>query len=296
MAATETVPQPAVQSRPATADIDVFGVTDRGLRRDTNADHFFIGSFHRSLRIHATSLGTELGPRETESRGFIALVADGVGGLSAAAEGSARALEAVSQHLLHASEICSAMAVDREQEAVADLKLAVIQAHQALLKEAAVTGTPASATTLTMYAAFWPRGFVVNVGDSRCYRLRGDNFHRLTTDQTVAQMMVEAGAMSAEAAERSRLKHVLWSAVGSQEVSPQVVVTDLDLRDRTLLCSDGLTKHVSDDEIREWLDRDLSSEDTCRGLLALALARGGSDNVTIVMGRVRKGSPSDPTG
>jgi protein phosphatase len=121
------------------------------------------------------------------------------------------------------------------------------------------------------------------------YRLRGSEFRRLTTDQTVAQMMVEAGAMTADAAERSQLTHVLWSAVGSQEVVPDVILTDCDLRDRTLLCSDGLTKHVSDEEIRGYLERDMTSEDTCRALLALALERGGSDNVTVVMGRVRKG-------
>ena len=287
----ETMSEPAMQQKPATSDIDVFGITDRGHRRETNADHFFIGSFHRSLHIHGTSIDADRTTRETDSRGFIALVADGVGSLSGAAESSAQVLDAVAQHLLHASEICSTMAITRENDAIQDLKLAVTHAHEALHQDAVTTGTPAAATTLTMFAAFWPRAFVVHVGDSRCYRLRGDVLQRLTTDQTVAQMMVEAGAMTAEAAERSRLKHVLWSAVGSSEIAPQVVVTDVDLRDRTLLCSDGLTKHVSDDEIREHLLRDLSSEDTCRALLELALARGGSDNITVVMGRLRKGAP-----
>jgi PPM family protein phosphatase len=275
------------QPRPMTSDVDVFGLTHPGNVRTTNADHFLIASFHRSLRLHATSIG-HMGPRETESRGFILVVADGVGGLEAAAEGSARALATVSQHLLHASEICSQMAVEREQNAIEELKTAVGHAHQALLDEAEQSGLPASATTLTMYAAFWPRAFVVNVGDSRMYRLRGTDFRRLTTDQTVAQMMVEAGAMSPESAERSRLKHVLWSAVGSSESVPDVLVTDCDVRDRTLLCSDGLTKHVSDDEIRDYLGRDLSSESMCRALVELALSRGGSDNITVVSGRVRR--------
>ena len=275
------------QPRPLTADVDVFGLTHRGHVRSTNADHFLIASFHRSLRLHATSIG-EIGPQETESRGFILVVADGVGGLDAAAEGSARALAAVSQHLLHASEICTQMAVEHEPDAGAELKTAVARAHQALLDEAERSGVPASATTLTMYAAFWPRAFVVNVGDSRMYRLRGSDFQRLTTDQTVAQMMVEAGAMTPESAEHSRLRHVLWSAVGSAEIVPDVLVTDCDNRDRILLCSDGLTKHVSDDEIRDYLSRDMSSEQMCRALLELALSRGGTDNITIVSGRVRR--------
>ena len=277
----------AGQPRPMTADVDVFGLTHRGHVRRTNADHFLIASFHRSLRLHATSIG-EIGPRETESRGFILVVADGVGELDAAAEGSARALATVSQHLLHASEICSQMALEQEQTAIDELKTAVGRAHQALIDEAEQSGIPASATTLTMYAAFWPRAFVVNVGDSRMYRLRGADFQRLTTDQTVAQMMVEAGAMSPESAEQSRLRNILWSAVGSNEIVPDVLVTDCDTRDRTLLCSDGLTKHVSDDEIREYLARDLSSEEMCKALLDLALGRGGTDNITIVSGRVRR--------
>jgi protein phosphatase len=279
------------QPRPMTADIDVFGLTHRGYVRSTNADHFLIASFHRSLRVHATSIG-EIGPRETESRGFILVVADGVGGLNAAAEGSARALTLVSQHLLHASEICSQMAMEREDGAIEELKTAVGHAHRALLDEAQASGVPATATTLTMYAAFWPRAFVVNVGDSRMYRLRGSDFRRLTTDQTVAQMMVEAGAMTPESAERSRLKHVLWSAVGSTELAPDVLVTDCDVRDRTLLCSDGLTKHVSDEEIRDYLARDMTSEAMCNALQDLALSRGGTDNITIVSGRVRRPTPA----
>jgi serine/threonine protein phosphatase PrpC len=284
---TPQSPEP-LQQRPLTSDIDVFGVTHEGKVRKTNADHFLIASFHRSLRIHRTSIAGDLGPRETESRGFIALVADGVGSLASAADGSARALETVAQHLLHASEICSTMAISEEQTAIAHLKEAVTQAHETLRATAQRDGVPSTATTLTMYAAFWPRAFVIHVGDSRMYRLRDDDFRRLTTDQTVAQMMVEAGAMTPAVAEASKLKHVLWSAVGSQELAPEVVVTDCNLRDRTLLCSDGLNKHVTDAEIREHLERDLSSEETCRALVDLALARGGSDNVTVVMGRVRK--------
>lgn len=280
--------QPPGPPRPAMSRIDVFGITHQGYVRKENADHFFIGSFHRTLRIHGTSFpADDIGPQETESRGFLMLVADGVGSLQASAEGSAHALAVVTSHLLHASEICSNMALSDREAAIAELKTAVGRAHEALHEAAEREGKGPSATTLTMYAAFWPMGFVVQVGDSRMYRLRGDKFERLTSDQTMAQMMVEAGAMTPSQAEGSHLKHVLWSAVGSQEAVPEVLVTDLDLRDRSLLCSDGLTKHVNDDEIRDYLSRDMSSEEMCRALLNLALERGGTDNVTVVSGRVR---------
>lgn len=282
-----TFQEPGVTQRPAMADIDVFGITHPGKVRKTNADHFFIGSFHRTLRVHHTSLGPDIGPQETQSRGFLMLVADGVGNLQRAEEGSATALREVTQHLLHASEICSAMAVRQETETIDELKLAVGRAHAAMRDEAE-SGTGTAAATLTMYAAFWPKGFVVQVGDSRMYRLGPQGFERLTTDQTMAQMMVEAGAMSKEQAEGSHLKHVLWSALGAQEAVPEVRVIDLDMVSRSLLCSDGLTKHVSDDEIRDHMARSASSEEMCRALLDLALERGGTDNITILGGRIRK--------
>jgi serine/threonine protein phosphatase PrpC len=275
--------------RPLTSQIDVFGLTHQGKVREINADAFFIGSFHRSLHVHATSLASgEIGPQETESRGFVGLVADGVGSMRSAAEGSAHALTVVTKHLLHASEICSNMALSDRDEAIAELKKAVALAHDALKEDAARDGLPPAATTLSMWAAFWPLGFVVHVGDSRIYRLLGDKFERLTTDQTMAQMMVEAGAMSTKEAEGSSLKHVLWSAVGASEAVPEVTVHNLDPLDRILLCSDGLTKHVSDDEIKEHMARNISSETLCHALVDLVLERGASDNVTVLSGRLRQ--------
>jgi serine/threonine protein phosphatase PrpC len=282
---TATREETALQ-RPTLAEVDVFGLTHCGLVRRTNADHFLVASLHRTLHVHSTSVAAELGPQETESRGFLLLVADGVGGLSGAAEGSARAVSSVAQHLLHATELCSEMATTNEDAAVATLRDAVMGAHRALLAMTEEKGRD-SASTLTMFASFWPRAFVVHVGDSRVYRYRDGVLDRLTTDQTFAQMMVQAGALTPANAEASHLKHVLWSALGSQEAVPEVLVTDVTRRGVILLCTDGLTTHVSDDEIKEHLARCTSAETCCRSLVDLALARGGKDNVTVVVARVR---------
>jgi protein phosphatase len=138
-----------------------------------------------------------------------------------------------------------------------------------------------------MYAAFWPRGFIVHVGDSRLYRYRDGEITRFTSDQTYEQLMLESGAIKPGSAEATRLKNVLWSAVGNDEMVPQIVPVDLTRRDVVLVCSDGLTKHVTDDEIKERLARDETSEATVRALMDLALERGGTDNVTAVVGKVR---------
>ena len=283
---TATRDETALQ-RPTLAEVDVFGLTHPGLVRRTNADHFLVASLHRTLHVHATSLGGGIGPQETESRGFLLLVADGVGGLAGAAEGSARAVATVAQHLLHATELCSQMAVANENDAIRNLREAVTDAHRALLA-ATDEGVP-TASTLTMFASFWPRAFVVHVGDSRAYRYRDGALDRLTTDQTFAQMMVESGALTPAGAEASHLKHVLWSALGSQEVVPEVHITDVTRRGIVLLCTDGLTSHVNDEEIKAQLASCTSAEGTCRALVDLALARGGKDNVTVVIARVRNG-------
>jgi protein phosphatase len=144
------------------------------------------------------------------------------------------------------------------------------------------------ATTLTMVAVFWPMAYLVHVGDSRCYRLRDGELQRLTHDQTMAQALIDAGALTVSKGEMSPLKHVLTSAIGADEASPEVVMDKLRWDDVMLLCSDGLTKHVTDEEIHAELAAHRSARETVERLVNMALERGGSDNVTVVIGRLRE--------
>ena len=284
---TTTAVETTSLRKPLPSEVDVFGLTHAGRVRPKNADHFLVASFHRAIKVHASSLdGGALPPLSTDSRGYIFLVADGVGGLAHAQDGSAQATDAMARYFLEGSEISLQTNPEREPEVVDRLRTAVSRVHTALLAFAEDAGG-AAATTITVWFGLWPRGFIVHAGDSRCYRYRDGTLDRLTTDQTMAQVMIDAGAMSREAAEGSRLKHVLVSAVGSSQLDLQVVAFDLTHRDRWLLCSDGLTRHVSDDEIRDRLARNESAEAACNGLLQLALDRGGEDNITVVIARPR---------
>ncbi len=110
----------------------------------------------------------------------------------------------------------------------------------------------------------------------------------MTEVQTLAEALVEAGALTRTEAHRSPLRNVLASALGGREAKPMTLVSEVRWDDVSLLCTDGLTKHVADDEIREHLQHIQSSERTCRDLVALALERGGEDNVTVVIGRLRR--------
>ena len=146
----------------------------------------------------------------------------------------------------------------------------------------------AMATTLTLAIVVWPWAYVVQVGDSRCYHYWDGALQQVTRDQTVAQDLVDSGVLKPERAATSPFSRVLASSIGGDEASP--VLTRLDIRQRgcvLLLCSDGLTTHVSDAEIAAQARTMESSEQLCRSLLDLALERGGTDNITVVVGRAR---------
>ena len=274
--------------KPLPAEIDVCGLTHRGRVRSENADHFLIASFHRAMQVHNSSLPHDaFSPHSADSRGYVFLVADGVGAFAQAANGSARAIRSVAQYLVDMSEVSLVTDPEREQEIVTRVRGAIDGAHETLL-QLDEDGIPGSAvTTLTMVVTIWPRLFLVHVGDSRAYRLRDGELTQLTTDQTMAQAMVDSGEWTRAIADASPLKHVLVSALGSSQVDPQVDALALDRSDVMLLCTDGLTKHVSDTEIRQQLMRGESSEATCQSLIELALSRGGEDNVTVVIGKAR---------
>jgi protein phosphatase len=125
------------------------------------------------------------------------------------------------------------------------------------------------------------------VGDSRCYRYRGGALEQLTRDQTMAEELVESGVLPRERAALSRFAHVLSSSLGGRTTRPVVARTDLQANDVILLCTDGLTKHVSDEQILARLRQLRSSEQVCRDLLDDALRGGGTDNVTVVVLRAK---------
>jgi protein phosphatase len=104
----------------------------------------------------------------------------------------------------------------------------------------------------------------------------------------MAQDLVDQGVLTQTGAHSSRWAHVLSSAIGGQEAAPVVTRITRDWGSVILLCSDGLTKHVSDERIAERLANLKSSKKTCEELLQDALDDGGSDNISIIIGRTIK--------
>ena len=271
------------QAAPTQAEVDVHGMTHPGKVRVQNEDHFLIASMEKALRVEEASIPESmLKGLVNASHSYLFCVADGVGGLAGGDRASEAAVRAVARYVNDATRCYYNVPPSEEQRLLDELRTAVLRAHAVLREEEAGT-----ATTLTMAFVAWPRAFVVHVGDSRAYRLRDGRLEQLTTDQTIAQAMVDAGVMSPAEADATQWKHVLASALGSDEATPACFLTDCHRQDIMLLCTDGLTKHVQADEIAAELAIARSAAETCQALVDRALERGGTDNITVIVGRLR---------
>jgi len=271
--------------------MDCYGLTDVGEVRPMNEDQFLIADLNKSMLIHQTSLSHEDHTRLFgSSQGKLLLVADGVGGESGGKQASTLVVEALAHHVLNAmpwAQHLDAGHPDPDEEL-----RAALEACQRRLEAAAGRdpGRQRMGTTLTMAYLLWPRLYVVHAGDSRCYLMRGGRLEQVTTDHTVAQQLVEAGQLAPEQAEGSRWSHVLYKCVGggSHELNPDVYKATLHVGDSLLLCTDGLTNVVSDDQIRDVLGRGEGAAEACRRLVTLAKAGGGPDNITVVVAHFRE--------
>jgi protein phosphatase len=284
-----TISKPAVnpETRKARDDeIDVFGLTHQGKVRANNQDHFLIASLRKRVEVHLTSLPDAEKLAGDERLAFLAMVADGVGGGPMGEEASRLAAVRITHYVTQSMQ-CYYSADPADAEALPHaLQEAALCCHMDLLERAKEDpDRHGMATTLTLWIGLWPQSLLLQVGDSRCYVLRDGVLRQISRDQTMAQELVDHGVLTRTQAPSTRWAHVLASAIGGPQAAP--VVTSFPQRwgDVGLLCSDGLTKHVSDDRIRERLLTMTSSRQACEALLQDALEGGGTDNVTIVVGR-----------
>ena len=129
-----------------------------------------------------------------------------------------------------------------------------------------------------------PHWVTLNIGDSRVYLLRDDAIVQITTDHSVVQELVAAGRLSPEEAENHPYGNVITRAVGpSDGVTPDYVRLDVAEGDRFVICSDGLTKELTDYGIRHFLDENPDPADAVTSMLDAALENGGRDNITIIV-------------
>jgi serine/threonine protein phosphatase PrpC len=286
MTAGHTVAYPR-DPKPRDEEIDVYGLTDVGKVRSENQDHFLIAAMKKQMVVHSTSLpNTDHLMAEPERLAFLMMVADGVGGGSKGGEASRIALEAVTHYVTSSMHCFYAAGSKDDTEFYEALQDVAYQSHAEVRRWGEQDPEHRGmATTLTLYLGVWPRAYLLQVGDSRCYVLRNEKLTQITRDQTMAEELVDLGVITRATAAFNRLTHTLSSSIGGRQTAP--VVTRLDMRwgNVVLLCSDGLTKHISDAQIRDRLSSMTSAKQVCEDLLKEALEGGGTDNITIIVGR-----------
>jgi protein phosphatase len=274
-------------ARPRFSHIDGWGVSHIGHVRKENQDHFFAGGLARTDRVEAISVTDQVRLPDTVERiASIGVVADGVGGVS---DGGRAARVAVRELITAVARFFEKGIVnDRDDPDLISrlLQEAALSCHEALLQRARDAGGGRKfATTLTLFLGLWPQAYLLQVGDSRCYVYMDGKLTQITRDQTIAQDLIDSGVMSRTVAERSGWGHVLSSAIGGHQAAPIVTRVVRDWGAVILLCSDGLTRHVSDERIRMRLATMTSARQVAEQLLQDALDGGGTDNATIVVGR-----------
>lgn len=230
-------------------DPEIWGKSHIGYKRNKNEDRFLI----------------------KELPGIIILVvADGLGGTPG-------------------GEIAAQIAIDAFQEykfskenLEKDLKTALMIAEKQIHKVNKKPGLESMGTTVTAAALYKSKIFWIHVGDSRIYLLQDKGIKQITTDHTFIRELIEDGTITPAQAEIHPLRNVLDQCVGCDEIQPDNGVFHIEKNNRLLLCTDGLTKHLSDLQIESILKTNPTQE-AAQLLIQAALKMGGTDNVTVIV-------------
>ncbi|MBR6114924.1 MAG: Stp1/IreP family PP2C-type Ser/Thr phosphatase [Oscillospiraceae bacterium] len=238
----------------------VFGLTDKGKVRTVNQDAY---------RFYEAPGGDAC----------VLVLCDGMGGERAGEIASAAAADAFLDYAVRRfAEPEPPLAVDVAREAAA---WANLQVYDRANRDENCRGM---GTTLVAVVVSADDTVIVNVGDSRCYWLAEGQLLQVTRDHSLVQEMVDQGMISGDEARSHPRKNVITRAVGvERRIRTDVFRIDLRPGDKLLLCSDGLSNQVTEQEIADLLKRTKTPEATCETLVSLALQRGAPDNVTVLL-------------
>jgi len=213
----------------------------------------------------------------------VCLVADGMGGQAAGEVASKRAIEIVPREL---KKYISATVGNEETKTI--VRRGIVQANEEIMAMAALDRELKNMGT-TIVVTVWRKGsslmYVTGLGDSRVYHLRAKKIDQVTVDHSIAQALVEAKTISAADARTHRYKNVLWKYLGSSEVGegPEVKVLQIQAGDRFVLCTDGLTGVVSDEQLLNFVQERRDVQECADGLCKLALDQGSRDNISCIV-------------
>lgn len=248
------------------AGIDVGSLTDVGCHRENNEDRY--------------EYWESASDAEFERKGRLAIVADGMGGYEGGQEASRMAVQTVKQ-------IYSGDGLPDPQSL---LNAGIRAAHQQILQYASEhPGLSGMGTTCTAMAVVGAHLYYAHVGDSRLYLIHEGIISRITRDHSYVNRLVETGLISSQEAETHPHRNILTAAVGAgTEISPEYPASPILLvsDDILLLCTDGLWGVVTDEDIQKTAS-EKQPQSACESLVRLAKERGGPDNITLMILRIK---------
>lgn len=258
-AMNHTISESSKVAKRRTPRIRLAAMTDRGLVRVRNEDA------HIAVVL--------------EDGSSLLAVADGMGGHADGDVASTTAIEGLLWGMQHGGSNQSGAFALRDAVRLAH--------HQVSLRARGTVGASRMGTTLTAVHVRGRHAHIAQVGDSRAYVIRGGQIERLTRDQSYGELLVDLGHLAPDEVDLAPFPHTVLQALG-HATDIQVALSTLDLRDHDclLVCSDGLTGEVRDDELKRAIACATELDLACEKLVELANLRGGGDNVTAVLGSV----------
>ena len=253
----------------ATVKVDLYAVNADDIACDSHPG--FVRAENEDSFLYCT---------RADGRYSLAAVADGVGGQLRGSEASRLCLSLLIREwasFLHTEPSPDPVTVE------AFLHKAVERMNRAVFNRAFEVNLPEHMCTTLALLMFAEKSVILlHAGDSRIYRLREDRIERMTRDHTFVNDLVSSGMLTAEDAESHPYSHVISRSIGASDTAePESRICSHQPGDRFLLCTDGLTSHVSDSEIQNALASSYEPAQTVKLLLDLALQRGGTDNITL---------------
>lgn len=240
--------------------IDAAGKSDIGKVRSTNQDAYHIGSFSPDAAW--------------------SVVCDGMGGANAGNVASLVAVGAISANMDRNYD------PNKPNSSIHNLiTTAIINANALVYQKSKQSPDLAGmGTTAVLTVIKNDMAYIAHVGDSRAYHIKNTEIKQITKDHTMVQYLIENGEITPEEAKDHPKKHLITRAVGVEEgVSVDYNEFEIEKKDKVLICSDGLTNLVNEQEILSVVSENSSLSDAVDALVSLANERGGNDNITVVM-------------
>lgn len=240
--------------------MQVWGLTDQGIVRQQNQDYYDIVCFDKDC--------------------LLAVVCDGMGGAKSGNIASRLAVDVFVEEVRREMK-----PVLEQQEIEAMLKSAAELANTAVYEQAQLNQDfNGMGTTLVGVLVYHTTATIVNIGDSRVYFMDHNGIELVTVDHSLVELMVQRGELTREVAKVHPGKNLITRAVGTEpQVKADIFVKELKKDDNLVLCTDGLSNVLADQEILFEVVHGVHKENCCRRLLDIAINRGAPDNVTAVL-------------